>query len=93
MRIRRGNKLNCNFTLIIKKGQRVVLCTHTHLPARILARIRSVHAKFNDKMSYYLRAYYGKHLDNKGRMVQFDNEGTWFNKKDTIQAFRAFKEI
>ena len=93
MKIRRGNKSNCNFTLIVKKGRRVVLCTRSHLPARIMAGIRYARAKFNDKMSYCLRAYYGIHEDVFGKMVQFDNEGTWFNKKDTIKAFRAFKEV
>jgi len=37
-------------------------------------------------MTYYIKVYYGKHLDNFGHIVEFDNEGEYTTKKDVLFA-------
>lgn len=44
-------------------------------------------------VSVELRADYGKHKDNFGDMVTFENEGIYTNYKDTLIAMEAFQEV
>jgi len=47
------------------------------------------HGKFSKAI---VRVEYGKEKDNHGKMVMFYNEGEYTNKKDALQALRAFCE-
>lgn len=40
----------------------------------------------------FLRVLYGKKENVFGKIVEFKNEGYYYNKKDLQQAFRAFCE-
>jgi hypothetical protein len=43
-------------------------------------------------MSIRLYVSYGLQVDYRGKKVQFDNEGIYTNKKDFMNAYRAFTE-
>ncbi len=44
-------------------------------------------------VSVVIRANYGKHKDNYGDIVTFDNEGIYTNYKDSLNALEAFNEV
>ena len=46
----------------------------------------------NGPLMVYLRITYGRHEDNFGKFVQFDNKGEYTTKKDLWAAFKAFTE-
>lgn len=52
-----------------------------------------VQAKVSTDCTYFIRASYGKHLDNYGDTVSFTNEGEYPNYKQLRIAARAFQEI
>lgn len=41
----------------------------------------------------YIRANYGKHQDNFGDMVTFQNEGEYSTYEQALQAAQAFQEV
>lgn len=38
----------------------------------------------------YIRVYYGRFVDNHGKMNDFYNDGEYENKKDLLKAYKAF---
>lgn len=44
-------------------------------------------------ISFYIKANYGKHLDNYGDMTTFENEGEYSSYKKALLAARAFQEV
>ena len=64
-----------------------------HLSSRKSRRILNcVLAQKNQDYVFEVCVSYGKHLDNFGHMVFFDNEGKYTTKKDLINALREFLE-
>jgi len=86
------NKHNYNFTLNIKKNGKWVSHITTHKIGRILDRIRQEKTKLSDKMLYCLKVWYGKQVDNFGKLVDFENECICKTKKELLKTFRAFRE-
>lgn len=50
-------------------------------------------ANFSPECTIYIRASYGKHLDNFGDVVTFENEGEYNTYEMALQAAQAFQEV
>lgn len=52
-----------------------------------------VQANYTTDCTIYVKADYGKHKDNFGDIVTFDNEGEYPTYKEALSAARAFQEV
>ena len=66
---------------------KVSITNKTHKTRRLYARINR--SKF---LKVYFKVEYGIKETNRGTKEMFFNDGTYFNKKDAIQALEAFLE-
>ena len=74
------------FKLIISdKNKKVIHRYYSRRKKSVLARLNLYYKR---GFSVYVKIVYGKDVNS----VDFDNEGTYFTKKDAIYAYKCFTE-
>lgn len=84
-------KTKLNFTFRVIKNGKAIDGYETHSKRLFYKKIRTLKWKKGVE-KVYLRVYYGKGIDNFGKVVDFYNEGEYTTKKDLLFAFSAFTE-
>lgn len=80
-----------NYILRVLKNKREVQRVQTHFIRLFLRHLRTIIWQHRG-IKVYLRVYYGKHLDNFGKVSEFHNDGWYETKPDLWLAFNAFRE-
>ncbi len=80
-----------NYILRVLKNGLGVHRVETHSIRLFLHQLRTI--KWQDGgIKTYLRVYYGKHLDNFGKISEFHNDGWYESKPELWLALNAFRE-
>jgi hypothetical protein len=79
------------YALRVKKNGQTIQRYHTHNLRRFLKNIRTIKWQ-NLKIEVYVKVSYGKQKDIHGKTVVFYNDGIYENRRDLIQAVKAFIE-
>lgn len=75
---------------VYKKGKMAQM-SRTKKIRKFLKNARLINFK-NNEIKAYLKVDYGRYLDVYGKMINFDNEGTYDNKEDFLWAVDTFTE-
>lgn len=80
-----------NYTLKLFKNGKLADRYQTHSYRLFVQRLRTINWK-EKGIKVYLRVYYGKFLDNFGKLSHFWNDGDYEDKESLWLAFNAFIE-
>jgi hypothetical protein len=75
---------------VYKNGKPVYMCS-THKIRRFLIKSRLINFE-EQYIKVYLKVTYGRFLNNRGKMVNFHNDGIYDNRTDYWFALNAFIE-
>lgn len=79
------------YILKVLDGRRIVRRVQTDNRRVFAQKLASLRHKSRAE-KWYLRVNYGKRKDNFGKLVDFYNDGDYTNKKQLVQAYKAFIE-